>query len=135
MTWPFGANDYLFGQRHLSTPNEPNGMVIRYYLKSAAPAAASRGDHRRLRAGSGAAAGHRHAGINTVVWNTRRDAGGGGGRGGGGGGRGGPPLVELLMPLGDYTVTVEVGETRLTGAGRIAKTQGWSLGQTPQVIR
>jgi hypothetical protein len=43
--------------------------------------------------------------------------------------------VDLLMPLGEYSVTVEVGETRLTGAGRIAKTQGWSLGQTPQVIR
>ena len=36
MTWPFGANDYLFGQRHLQTPNEPNGMLIRYYLKTAA---------------------------------------------------------------------------------------------------
>src|SRR5204862_7265058 len=34
--WSFGANYYLFGQRHLSTPNEPSGMLIRYYLKSAA---------------------------------------------------------------------------------------------------
>jgi hypothetical protein len=39
------------------------------------------------------------------------------------------------MPLGDYTVTVETGGTKLTGPAKIAKTQGWSLGLTPQVIR
>ncbi len=117
VTWVFGANDYLFGQRHLSTPNEPAGMVIQYYLKNAAPRAtvvitdASKQEVAKLQ-------GPAATGINTVVWNTRREAGGAGGRGGGGGGRGGPPLVELLMPLGDYTVTVEVGETRLTGAGQ-----------------
>jgi photosystem II stability/assembly factor-like uncharacterized protein len=129
VTWVFGANDYLFGQRHFSTPNEPAGMVIQYYLKNAAPRAtvvitdASKQEVAKLQ-------GPAAAGINTVVWNTRRDAGGRGG-----GGRGGPPVVDLLMPLGEYSVTVEVGETRLTGAGRIAKTQGWSLGHTPQVIR
>ncbi len=41
ITWSFGANDYLFGQRHLQTPNEPNGMLIRYYLKNAAPGGAA----------------------------------------------------------------------------------------------
>ena len=134
VTWVFGANDYLFGQRHFSTPNEPNGMVIQYYLKNAGTRAtvvitdASKQEVARLQ-------GTATSGINTVVWNTRRDAGGAGGRGGGGGGRGGPPIVDLLMPLGDYTVTVEVGETKLTGPGKIAKTQGWSIGQTPQVIR
>jgi len=104
-------------------------MVIQYYLKNAAPRAtvvitdASKQEVAKLQ-------GPAATGINTVVWNTRRDAGGRGG-----GGRSGPPVVDLLMPLGEYSVTVEVGETRLTGAGRIAKTQGWSLGQTPQVIR
>ncbi len=137
VTWVFGANDYLFGQRHFSTPNEPNGMVIQYYLKNTAARAtvvitdASKQEVARLQ-GTGA------AGINTVVWNTRRDAGGAAGRGGGGGGRGGPPLVEQLMPLGDYTVTVDfggAGETKLTGPAKIAKTQGWSIGLTPQIIR
>jgi hypothetical protein len=129
VTWVFGANDYLFGQRHVSTPNEPNGMVIQYYLKSAGARAtvvvtdAAKQEVARL---PGPAA----AGINTVVWNTRRDTGAGGR-----GGRGGPPIVDLLMPLGDYTVTVETGGTKLTGPAKIAKTQGWSLGLTPQVIR
>ena len=131
VTWVFGANDYLFGQRHFSTPNEPNGMVIRYYLKSA-------GSGRATVVISDAAGqevarlqGPADAGINTVVWNTRRDAAGGRG----GGGRGGPPVVDLLLPLGEYRVTVDAGGTSLTGVGRIVKTQGWSIGLTPQVIR
>jgi hypothetical protein len=41
ITWSFGANDYLFGQRNLQTQNEPGGMVIRYYVKTAAPAGAT----------------------------------------------------------------------------------------------
>ena len=130
VTWVFGANDYLFGQRHFSTPNEPNGMVIQYYLKGAgtqATVVVADASNQPVAKLQGPAA----AGINTVVWNTRRDAGGRGG----GGGRGGPSVVDLLMPLGDYTVTVEVSGTKLTGPAKIAKTQGWSLGLTPQVIR
>jgi photosystem II stability/assembly factor-like uncharacterized protein len=131
VTWVFGANDYLFGQRHFSTPNEPNGMVIQYYLKNAGAGLAtvvitdaSKQEVARLQ-------GTATAGINTVVWNTRRDAGGGRG----GGGRGGPTMVEMLMPLGEYTVTVEAGAARLTAPARIVKTQGWSIGLTPTVIR
>ena len=72
VTWSFGANDYLFGQRHLQTPNEPNGMVIRYYLKTAGAGRAtvvitdaSNQEVARLQ-------GTATAGINTVVWNTGR---------------------------------------------------------------
>ena len=35
VTWSFGANDRLFSQRYLITPNEDIGMAIRYYLKTA----------------------------------------------------------------------------------------------------
>ena len=35
VTWSLGANDYLFGQRHIQTPNDPDGMAIYYYLKGA----------------------------------------------------------------------------------------------------
>ena len=137
ITWVFGANDYLFGQRHFSTPNEPSGMVVRYYVKSAptgrvsvAIADAKGQEVARL-------AGTTTAGINTVVWNTRRDAGGGRGGpgGGGGGGRGGPTVLEQLVPLGDYTVTLEVGDAKFTEPAKIAKTQGWSIGFTPTTIR
>ncbi|HEX7779592.1 MAG TPA: hypothetical protein VF424_10155 [Vicinamibacterales bacterium] len=132
VTWVFGANDYLFGQRHLSTPNEPNGMVIRYYLKNAGSGRATVVISDATGQEVAKLQGPADAGINTVVWNTRRDAAGGGR---GGGGRGGPPIVDLLMPLGEYRVAVDAGRTKLTGVGRIVKTQGWSIGLTPQVIR
>ena len=134
VTWSFGANDYLFGQEHLQTPNEPNGMLIRYYLKAAATGvtvviADAAGQQVARLQGSG------NAGINTVVWNTRLTTGGGGA-----GGRGGNPTrggagLDSLAPLGDYTVSVTVGSQTLTQKARIAKTQGWSIGQTPTIIR
>jgi len=133
--WQFGANDYLFGQRHLQTPNPPDGMIIRYYLKSAAPSPATvtivnaEGQEMARLEGSG------DVGINTVVWNARiRPPGAAGGRGGGPG-RGGPAAVDYLAPLGDYTVTVNVAGRTLTQKARVAKTQGWTLGPTPVTIR
>jgi photosystem II stability/assembly factor-like uncharacterized protein len=140
VTWVFGANDYLFGQRHLSTPNEPNGMAIRYYVKTAAGGSASvvvsdSGGQEVARL-----QGPATPGVHTVVWTTRQTGGRGArgaaaGRGAGGGGRGGPPVVELLAPLGEYTVTLEVGGRTLSRKATIAKTQGWPLGAVPQIIR
>ena len=131
--WSFGANDYLFGQRNVQTPNEPNGMVIRYYLKTPAAAVsvvvtnASGQEVARL-PGQGA------AGINTVVWSTR--VAGGRGRGAGAG----PPpaggsILDQWMPLGEYTVTLDVGGKTLAEKATIARTQGWTLGSKPQIIR
>jgi photosystem II stability/assembly factor-like uncharacterized protein len=136
--WSFGANDYLFGQRHLQTPNEPNGMLIRYYLKSAAAGQASIVIADQTGQEVAKLDGPAAAGINTVVWNMRRGEGrgGGSGRGAGRGGatRGGAGL-DQLAPLGDYTVTLALGAATLTQKARIAKTQGWSFGPTPATIR
>ncbi len=135
VTFVFGANDYLFAQRHHQTPNEPNGMLIRYYLRAPgrSPAAV------RITGADGAEVailrGDANAGINTVVWNMRRGGGRGGRGGGGGGGRGGPTLLESLLPLGLYTVRVTVDGRTLTGTTQIVKTQGWSIGFTPVTIR
>jgi hypothetical protein len=43
--------------------------------------------------------------------------------------------LDQLAPLGDYTVSVTVAGRTLTTAGKIVKTQGWSIGQTPTIIR
>jgi photosystem II stability/assembly factor-like uncharacterized protein len=138
ITWSFGANDYIFGQTHLQTPNEPEGMVIRYYVRSdvasgATVVIADAGGREVARL-----QGRSAAGINTVVWNTRV----GGGRGGRGAapapaaaGRGSVNPLDSWMPLGDYTVTLQVGGKTLTQVGRIVKTQGWSIGGAPVVIR
>lgn len=165
VTWSFGANDYLFGQRHIQTPNDPDGMAIYYYLKggmagslTVAITDASGKQVARL-------TGPASAGVNRVVWNTRvAGAGGGagaraggagavapggrGGRGGGrgvavagegaGGGRGNPSAnpLDQWMPLGEYKVTLEVGGKTFTQPARIVKTIGWSLdGPKPWVIR
>ena len=135
VTWQFGANDYLFGQRHLQTPNEPAGMMIRYYLKQAsdAPVSVVIADS----AGKEIARlpGTKTAGINTVMWSTRRQpAGRGGGPGGGGRGASGT-VLDQLMPLGLYTVTLEAGATKLSRPARIVKTQGWPVGIPSQTIR
>src|SRR4029079_19237840 len=128
-----------FGQRHIQTPNDPDGMAIYYYLKSAAAGAASVAITDAAGKEVGRLAGPTSAGVNRVVWNTRvaapdggrgraggagaPPAGGRGGRGGGrgrggsgagegGGGPGGRANANPLdqwLPLGDYTVTLAVG--------------------------
>lgn len=132
VTWEFGANDYLFGQAQIQTPNPDNGMVVRYYLKagvndSANIVIANTSDEEvaRLKGGN-------EPGIHTVLWTTRV------GKGRGVGGFQGPAsgnVIDRLAPLGDYTVTLEVRGRSVTKTGSITKTQGWSIGLMPQVIR
>ena len=140
VTWSFGANDYLFGQRHLSTPNEYNGMVIRYYLKAPSPGGATV----VITDAAGVEVARvvqqeANAGINTVTWSTRLTGRGGGpgaaGAGRGGGATRGGAALDQLAPLGEYTITLTVAGKTLTTKARIAKTQGWSIGMTPETIR
>ena len=136
VTWAFGANDRLFSQRYLITPNEEIGMAIRYYLKTARTDGAAivitdihGKEVARLK-------GESAAGINTVFWNMLAPPPPSAtGRGGGGRGRGPGYSPELWAPLGDYVVTLEAGGQKLTQGARIVKTQGWSVGAAPQVIR
>jgi photosystem II stability/assembly factor-like uncharacterized protein len=162
VTWQFGANDYLFGQRHIQTPNEPNGVLIRYYLKQAPS-----GNATVVVADSGGQEvarfqGRAAAGLNTVVWPAGTPGGGRGGGGGGGnvgiatrgggagtgargagpGARGGgagrgnaPSVVDQLAPLGEYTVTLDIDGKTYSEKARIVGAQGWTLGATPQKIR
>jgi len=135
VTWSFGANDRLFSQRYLITPNEDIGMAIRYYLKTARTEGATAvitdihgKEVARLK-------GESAAGINTVYWNMLAPPAPGATGRGGGRGRGPGWAPELWAPLGDYVVTLEAGGQKLTQIARIVKTQGWSVGASPQVIR
>ena len=126
ITRAFGANDYLFGQRNIQTPNEPSGMVIRYYLKHSANTAAivliTDSAGREVARLKGSAA----AGLNSVVWNMRSA---------------GAPHVHTqngldgLAPLGEYTVTLELGGVQLTKHARVIATQGWRIGAVPESVR
>jgi photosystem II stability/assembly factor-like uncharacterized protein len=128
VTWSFGANDFLFAAAHLETRNEPSGMVIRYYLRTPSEAEArvvvTDADGNQVADLGGGTS----AGINTVIWNMRSGAGGGRGFGGGG-------VLDRLVPPGDYTVTLEIGGEQFNENATITKTQGWSIGPFPKVIR
>ncbi len=133
VTWSFGANDYLFGQRHLQTPNAPGGMVVWYYLRAAAAQrpvvtiADAAGQQMARLTGAGA------AGLHSVVWNLRAGRGRGAGAGAAGGRGAGP--VDQLAPIGRYTVTLEAAGRTLTGTAEVTNTIGWPLGLAPRIIR
>ena len=131
VTWQFAANDYLFGQRNLQSPDPPSAMLIRYYLRSPSPdrvsvAITDAGGHEVARLSGGG-----NAGINSVLW-TMRPAGAG--RGGAGANRT-VSVVDQLAPLGEYTVTLEAGAVKKTTKARVVETQGWSLAPPPSHIR
>jgi hypothetical protein len=136
VTWAFGANDYLFGDRHIVTPNEPNGVVINYYLKNKAA------DKVKLTVtdpyGKELASfnGPTNAGINTLIWDMRpagpRREGPGPGAGLGARSR---DVLSQWIPPGEYVVVLEVGDKKFTQKARVTKTIGWSIGPFPQVIR
>src|ERR1700722_7707123 len=113
------GNKRCSGDTFQSTPNEPNGLLIYYYLKQDAPqpvtvtvADAAGKMVRTLQ-------GPQKAGINRVSSESGGGFGGGGG-GGGGGGRGGQPRA--AMPPGEYVVTLDVGGTKLTQKARVLET-------------
>ena len=136
VTWAFGANDYLFGDRHIVTPNEPNGIVINYYLKNKAA------DKVKLTVtdpyGKELASfnGPTNAGINTLIWDMRpagpRREGPGPGAGLGARSR---DVLSQWVPPGEYVVVLEIGDKKFTQKAQITKTIGWSIGPFPQVIR
>ena len=106
-------------------------MMIRYYLRNGnrdsatiVVADSAGTEVGRLR-GSGA------AGINSVLWSTRR-AGAADGRGGRGGSG---TVLDQLMPLGRYTVTLEIGDTKQSQPAQIIRTQGWSAVPASRTIR
>jgi len=108
-----GMNYHLFGDRYLEVLNEPEALVISYYLKADAGGAAKIA----VKDFSGKVVreieGPAKAGLNRALVQLA-----GGGRGfGGGRGRGGPAIAPLAT--GDYTVTVDVAGRTLTKPARV----------------
>jgi hypothetical protein len=154
VTYQFGANDYLFGQRYVQTPNEQNGMVVRYYRKAESKQPTSIVITNAQGQEVARFDGPSKAGLNCVVWDMRTGGRRRGGRSRGpcldrpvgdsvsrarNGGQDGTTrprsVIEQLAPLGDYTVTLQSGTTKLTRPARVTATQGWRIGPVPEVIR
>jgi len=136
VAWSFGANDYLFGDKHIITPNEPNGVAIRYYLKSKAPGPVKLTVTEPSGLELVSFDGPTEPGIHTWIWNMRPAAARrpGAGPGAGAGGRPRDALGQWVPP-GEYAVVLETGGKKWTEKARITKTIGWSIGPSPQVIR
>lgn len=133
--WCFGANDYLFGDNHLVTPNPPSAMMIRYYLKVPAPSGAAL----IIKDANGKTVanlkGPGKAGINTVAWDMRKapptpDESNCTAYGD----KPVPPIVDQIEPPGRYALTVDVAGRHFAQTVEIAGRQGWALGPSPQPI-
>lgn len=108
------GNFHLYGDAFIEVPNEPEALVINYFLREKADGDAQVTITDVSGQTIATLRGPVERGVNRVLWNMRR-AGPGGGRAGGPGGGGGGPL----LPAGDYRVTVAVGALQQTGVGRI----------------
>jgi photosystem II stability/assembly factor-like uncharacterized protein len=114
-----GMNYHLFGDKYLEVPNEPEALVVNYYLKTDADAAA----RITVKDGTGSVVreltGPAGAGLNRALV----PLGNGGGRGFGGGGAGGRgrggAAAAPALTVGDYTVTVDVAGQSLTKPARV----------------
>jgi len=121
------GNYRLMGDRHLATPNEPNAVVIHYYLKEKAK------DNIKIKVTDPYGEvlreleGKNEAGLNTVLWDMRaapaqKD----------GDQRGWVrPRGQLVEP-GEYVINLEVAGKKLSRKAHIKGRRGWTIG--PQTI-
>ncbi|MGD2295023.1 MAG: hypothetical protein PVF22_04220, partial [Candidatus Aminicenantes bacterium] len=113
------GNYGLYGDRHLSTPNEPNAVVFNYYLKEKV-------DHQvKVTVASpygeilAEQQGRKTPGIHRVLWNMHRQRKGEQSQRG----RRFGPMVEP----GEYVVTLEVGDEKLSQKFKITARKGWPI--------
>ena len=122
--WRYRSRGGLFGHRRFIVPNEPNGLVINYYLKNDVEENVKITITDPYGNEMTSLKGRTKAGLKKVFWNMRR-------RqtkeeieerrrrfGRAGSIRGG------LVPPGEYVVTLEVGEKKLTRKVKIRKMPG-----------
>jgi photosystem II stability/assembly factor-like uncharacterized protein len=123
------GNYQLLGDSHLSTPNEPNAVVINYYLKAkaAGPVKITIADPYGQVVGE--LTGKGEAGLNSVLWFMRVQRPGQR-REGFEGFYGGP-----LVDPGEYVVSLDVGGQKLSKKAVIRGRQGWTVGPVPVVIK
>ena len=109
------GNYHLFGNKYIEVPNEPDALVVTYYLRAKQDGGARvtitdiRGEQVAQLQGPS------EAGLNRVSWNMRAGAAAVTSGRGGFGGRGGGPVVAS----GDYRITVEIGGQQQTTVGRL----------------
>ncbi len=119
------GNYQLLGDSHLFTPNEPNAVVINYYLKNKASGPVRITVANPYGQILAELKGSEKAGIDSVQWDMRSRSAGA--RGGGMGG--------TMVDPGEYVVTLEAEGRKLTKKAIIRYRQGWTVGAVPVIIQ
>ena len=121
------GNYQLFGDNHLITPNEPNAVVIRYFLKEKTPGkikvtvADASGQVLRSLEGAG------EAGLNTVLWDMRAQRS-----------AEASPFMRRRRPIvapGEYNVILEAFGKKYVKKALIRKRMGWAVGPSSMNIK
>jgi hypothetical protein len=123
------GNYQLLGDSHLFTPNEPNAVVVNYYLKAKAAGEVKLTVADPYGTVLAELTGQGDAGLNRVAWDMRPRRPGA--KPGGFAGSGGGPR---LAPPGEYVVTLEAAGKTVTKKAVIRYRQGWAVGPVPVVI-
>ena len=122
--WRYRSRGGLFGHRNFNVPNEPNGLVIYYYLRNNVDERVDITITGPYGKEINSLKGRTKAGINKVFWNMyqksteeeveeyRKRTG-----------RKGTPRGVLVSP-GEYLVVLEIGDKRLTRKAIIRKMPG-----------
>jgi photosystem II stability/assembly factor-like uncharacterized protein len=105
------GNFHLFGDAYIEVPNEPDALMINYYLREKSDGGASITVSDIKGTEIAKFKGTSEAGLNRAPWNMRPGSAPAGGRGGR---EAGPTL-----PAGEYRITVEAAGQRQTTVGRI----------------
>jgi photosystem II stability/assembly factor-like uncharacterized protein len=122
------GNYQLLGDSHLFTPNEPNAVVVNYYLKAKTEGPVKVTVSDPYGAVLAELKGKGEAGLNTVSWGMRAQRPGqqpGRFQGMGGG----------LVAPGEYVITLDAAGKALTKKARIRYRQGWTIGPVPVIIQ
>jgi hypothetical protein len=129
MTREWG-NYRLMGDRHLFTPNEPNAVVINYYLKEKPKEKVKITVTDPYGQVLRELPGKTEAGLNTVLWNMRRQV----------------KREEMEPPEeyrwrgswadpGEYVVVLELGQKKISRKAVIIGRMGWTIGPVPVPIK
>jgi photosystem II stability/assembly factor-like uncharacterized protein len=110
------ANYHLYGNRHIRTPNEPNGLCIRYFTRNATDStqvSIKDINGKVLRTWKILP----KAGLNELIWNFRAAATGGRRRN-----------AENPVAPGDYVITLEQAGQKQQKIAKFTKILGWKIG-------
>jgi len=125
------GNYQLLGDSHLFSPNEPNAVIINYYLKEKAAGPVKIIVADPYGKAIAEIVGKGEAGLNRVSWGMRPQLPGQAGARGAGMMGGGGGMVEP----GEYVVTLEADGQKLTKKSIIRYRQGWTVGAVPTIIK